>query len=123
MDVFHEILANTLHYSKTVKKEFQKILNKENIENYLVYVDGKPVGTASLWIKGKKGVLMNVMVLPEFQRRGAGRSISQHVMKRAHDLHLEKIMLRSSPAAEKLYIGLGFQKLFDIDIYTRNVSR
>jgi N-acetylglutamate synthase-like GNAT family acetyltransferase len=122
MDEFHEILAKTLHYSNTVKKEFQKIMQKDNIENYLVYIDGKPVGTASLWIKGKKGVLMNVMVLPEYQRKGAGRSISQYIMKRASELQLEKVMLRSSPAAEKMYASLGFQKLFDIDIYTRHVK-
>lgn len=122
MDLFHEILAQTLHYQKNVKKGFQQILDKENVENFLVYVDETPVGTASLWITGKKAVLMNVMVLPEYQRRGAGRSISQHIMKRAHELGLEKVMLRSSPAAEKLYMNLGFEKVFDIDIYTRNFT-
>ncbi len=119
LDQFNDILAATLHYNDAVKEGFAKILSSPYVEHYMVYIDKKAVGTGTLWHKGKKGVIMNVMILPDYQKRGAGKAISEHLMQRAYQLGLKHVVLRSSPAAEKLYTNLGFKKAYEIEVYIR----
>lgn len=119
MKIFHEIMGRALQLDPAVKEGLEKFLKSDKIESFLVYFDGKPVGTGSLMILGKKGAIFNVAVLPEFQRKGAGTAISQAMMRRAYELRLEDLVLQSSPEAEKLYSNLGFKKVFEIELYIR----
>lgn len=116
-DIFHTILANVFHLSEDVKNSYAKILESCGAENYLIYCDGYPVGTGTLILNGKTGGVFNISTLPEYQKKGYGRAMMEFLMNRSASLHLENLVLFSSPVAEKLYSDLGFRKCFDIEIF------
>jgi len=119
LDVFNNIIATTSHFDESMRMGFFKFLEGAETENYLIYQDEEPVGTGSVVSNGKIGGIFNVAILPEHQGKGYGHALSIFLMNRARELGVEKVVLLSSPAAEKLYSNLGFQKCFDIEIYAQ----
>lgn len=119
LEIFHNLLATIFHLDEVVKKGFAKLLENVEAENYLIYHDRQPAGIGTLVSNGKIGGIFNIGTLPEFQRKGCGRAMMQFLMKRASILGIEKLILLSSPLAEKLYLELGFTKCFDVEIYAR----
>lgn len=117
MDVFHQILATTLHMDEAVKEGFSRLLDNTEAENYLIYLNGTPVGTGTLLRKGINGGIFNVATLPDYQNRGCGRAMTQFLMMRAADLELQNLILLSSPQAEKLYSSLGFARCLEVEVY------
>lgn len=119
MTIFHDILATTFHLDQATKEGFVQLLGKIKAENYLLYLEDKPVGIGTLFPTEKVGGIFDIAVLPDYQKHKCGKAMMEFLMKRAHDLGLEKLILLSSPVAEKLYSDLGFEKCFDIEIYAR----
>ena len=119
LDIFHNLLSAIFLYDEEVKEGFAKLLENVDAENYLINLDGKPVGTGTLISNGKIGGIFNIATLPEYQKRGCGRSMMQFLMNRASVIGLKKLVLLSSPIAEKLYSNLEFTKCFNIEIYAR----
>lgn len=119
LEIFHHILATTFQFDEAVKEGFAKLLENAEAENYLIYHEGQPVGTGTLIPNGKTGGIFNIATLPKYQKKGFGQSMMQFLMVRASTLGLEKLILLSSPLAEKLYSDLAFTKCFDIEIYAR----
>lgn len=119
---FTDVLATAFHLDQEAKEGFIRILGKtDKIENYLLYLDEKPIGTVSfiLDLKNRTGGVFNLVVLPEFQKRGYGHALMHYLMHRAHLLGLEKLILMSSPEAIKLYEKLGFVNCLDIELLVR----
>lgn len=119
MEIFHEILGASLHYSEEVKQGSLRLLREKKGEHYIVHLDGKPVGTGTLFIQGDIGAVFHVATLPEYQKRGVGRAMMQFIMHQASNRGLKKLVLVSSHVAERLYLSLGFQKVDDVEIYIR----
>lgn len=117
MEIFHDILAATFHFDKAIKEGYAHLLERANAENYLLYLDGKPIGTGTLFFNGKVGAVFNIAILPDYQKNGYGKILMQFLMQKAYALNAEKLILLSSPDAEKLYLKLGFKKELDIEIY------
>jgi hypothetical protein len=114
---FLEIIAVVYQLDERVRREFEKIMKRLDCENYLIYKDGEPVGTATLLVKGLVGGIFNDATLS--CRREACAPMMQFLMKHSHELGLKQLVLLSSPEAEQLYGNLGFKKAFDIEIYSR----
>jgi ribosomal protein S18 acetylase RimI-like enzyme len=119
IELFHEILATCLHYNEGVKQGSLNLLRDKGGEHFIVYLEGKPVGTGTLFAKGEIGAVFHVATLPEYQKRGVGRAMMQFIMNKASEKGLKKLVLHSSHVAEKLYHSLGFQKIDDVEIYYR----
>lgn len=123
MSVFHQILAEALRFNPDVQKGYATLLEEKGGEHYLVYLDGKPIGTGTLFIKEDMGAVFHIATLPEYQRRGAGRAMMQFLMNKAYTMGLKRLVLHSSHVGEKLYASLGFQKDHDIEVYMREPQR
>ncbi len=119
MAIFNQITSAVFHFDKLMKEKYGAILERLNSENYLIFSEGIPIGTGILFPHKEIGCVLNVTVLPEHQRKGYGRAMMHFLMNRAHQIHLKKLVLLSSPSAEEFYLDLGFAKTFDIDIYAR----
>lgn len=119
MEAFNQITSDVFHLDETIKQKYANILKTFESENYLLFVDDKPVATGILFSNGNVGGIFNLGVLPEHQKKGYGRAMMQFLMHRADELHLEKLVLLSTPVAEKLYNNLGFEKIFDIKMYAQ----
>jgi GNAT superfamily N-acetyltransferase len=120
MDAFMEITARVLEMDGIVKEAYAKFIGQSSIEKYLLYVGGHPISTGILVLHGNMGVIFNIAVLPEYQKKGYGRAVMRFLMNRAISLGLHQLVLLSSPSAEKFYLDLGFEKIFDIDVYAKD---
>ncbi len=103
---------------------FQEHLNRDIIV-YLAEDGEKAAGcvffvlinkpASPLFITGKTGTLMNVLVLPEYRRRGIGKTLVQMAVDDGKKWDLSYIELRSTKAGYPLYKASGF--LEDKSIY------
>lgn len=120
MDAFMEITSQAFGMDGVVKEVYAKFINKASIEKYLLYVDRVPIATGILVVHKNTGGIFNIAVLPEYQKRGYGQAIMHFLMHRAHFLGLKQLVLLSSPLAKMLYLRLGFEQVFDIDVYAKD---
>lgn len=117
MGIFHDILANVYQFDAATKLQFQKLMEKLSCENYIIYQEGEPVGTGTLFHNGLAGGIFNDATLPN--RREASVALTQFLMHRAFELNLERLIVLSSPEGEEQYTQLGFKNNFDIRIYSK----
>lgn len=83
---------------------------------YVMMEEGRIVGTATLCPfyspTGAKASIEDVVILPEYQGRGWGRLLMEHVLSQARTMAPVTLQLTSRPsrvAANALYRQLGFQ--------------
>lgn len=119
METFLSILATTLQLDQVVKEGYSKLIDNPLIENYILYVNDNPIGVGTVILGKKAGGVFNITILPQYQKRGYGRAMTQFLMNRAGDLGLERLILVSTPVATNLYLGLGFVKCLDIELFVR----
>ena len=105
---------------------------KETIGHSLLYVlkdKERTVGMVTLCLyhapSGCKGCIEDVVILPEYQGKGLGKQLLQHVLDEAK-LHAPlTIYLTSRPqriAANSLYRKLGFQQK-ETNVYKMELNR
>lgn len=105
---------------------------KETIGHSLLYVlkdKERTVGMATLCLyhapSGCKGCIEDVVILPEYQGKGLGKQLLQHVLDEAK-LHAPlTIYLTSRPqriSANSLYRKLGFQQK-ETNVYKMELNR
>lgn len=117
-EAFHEILSVVYQMDPAVKREFRHLMDNVECENYILYAENKPVSTATLMVQGEVGGVFNDATLPE--RREASLEMVRFLMHRSRELGLKRVIVLSSPEGEELYGGLGFENVFNIDIYAKN---
>ncbi len=119
-DQFITIISTVFGLDAKTAQEFGALHARSQSENYILYADGHAVGAGTLYIHDKIGLILNVAIMPEHQRKGLGSHISQYLMYRAAELKLEKVVLNANPIAIKVYERLGFKIDYDLDIYARS---
>lgn len=120
VEEFHEVYAVCSHYSEELKQAAINLLQDRSGELFLAYLEGKPIGTGTLFVHGEVGMVFHVATLPEYQRRGVGRAMMHYIMNQASNRGLKRLVLNSSSVAEKLYYSLGFQKVGEVTVYLRD---
>lgn len=68
----------------------------------------EPAATTSAIAAGPLGVIGNVSVRPEFQRRGLGRLLTTHALAWQRAQGVRSVWLDATPAGRPLYRQLGF---------------
>ncbi len=86
---------------------------------YIGYFDNKPIGVAILFKGNESGVAAayNIAVLPQYRRRGFGRSLTLIPMIEARKLGYNYILLKATSLGVKLYESINFQKCGTIGFY------
>ena len=102
------------------EKLFERIRHYPDYQLYLAEYDGRLAGTFALLIMDNlgecgtpSGIVEDVVVEPEFQRRGVGRAMMQHALALCRQKGCYKMMLSSNlarTAAHAFYESLGFEK-------------
>ena len=88
----------------------------------LVIEDGKPVAFALLGIRGKRGWVGGMGVIPSARRRGHGERVMQAVLEAARDRGLATVRLEvlvQNVQAIPLYEALGFRTLRKVEVWDR----
>jgi GNAT superfamily N-acetyltransferase len=119
MRIFHHITSIAFQFDEVMQERYAALVDKINSENYLIHLDGKPVGTGLLFSTGGIGGIFNIGILPEYEGKGCARAMMQFLKYRAYQIGLKRFLLLGSPVAEALYTDLEFKKAFDIEIYTQ----
>jgi hypothetical protein len=117
LNVFGDIVSKVYALDAVMKKEYLALMEKISCENYVLYVEGEPFSTATLFIDGRIGGIFNDATFPD--RPEASRDMMHFLMDRAHQLGLEKLIVLSSPEAAQFYAELGFMSDCLIEIYAR----
>ncbi len=121
MDLFHEILGGIFQFDVTVKQSYSDLMKKGPCENYLLYVDGKPVSTGTLVIAGGyHGGIFNESILPGYESHQ--HEMIQFLMHRARSLRMQQLVVLSAPDYESTYLSLGFEKTGEVDIYISTLN-
>lgn len=105
---------------------------KETISHSHLYVlkdEERTVGMATLCLyhapSGCKGCIEDVVILPEYQGKGLGKKLLQHVLEEAQNYAPLTLYLTSRPqrlAANALYQKMGFTKK-ETNVYKMEISR
>ena len=111
---FQQSTRNKIKYS--LKSPFQKVLIAE------IHGNNKKiaVGSVTLYLYPKTIRIFSIAVLPEFQNRGFGKRLLEHVLGLALNMKTERISLetrRSDPKLIKFYEDFGFKKTKELKNY------
>jgi len=83
IDVFDRLMFASFELPTEWKEVFDRLMLhwlRRGLKSYLAYVDGKPVGTATLASKAKTGCILNVGTLKEYRRQGIGTTLTIHAL-------------------------------------------
>jgi GNAT superfamily N-acetyltransferase len=89
----------------TVKPEFIA-----SHETFSAVIDGQTVGFYALSRKDGRLDLLHLWVLPDWMRRGIGRSLFCHALERAR-LGFRELEIESDPNAEGFYLRMGARRV------------
>ena len=76
---------------------------------FIALLDGKPVGAGGVVDYGPFSYLGLIGILPDQQRRGIGRALTEHLLTWLSRQQCPIALLEASPAGAPLYTKLGFQ--------------
>jgi len=114
-----ETLSQTRVTQDKVLKMFREILKSKFYSLWVATVNGKVIGTASIFFApslahGKNwGLIDNVVVAEEYRRKGIGRKLVEVLVNFAKKKNCYKIILTSRfsrPEVHQFWQKLGFEK-------------
>jgi N-acetylglutamate synthase-like GNAT family acetyltransferase len=105
-----------LSFNYVISKE-TLVHNYENAKFYLVYFEGKPIGTLTLFQTQKIMGIHGVGVIPEMRKKGYAEEIMKFAINSAIDADCEYAQLQASDLGKGIYARLGFEDLFTITNY------
>ena len=76
---------------------------------FIALLDGKPVGAGGVVNYGPFSYLGLIAILPDQQKRGIGRALTEHLLTWLSRQQCPIALLEASPAGAPLYTRLGFQ--------------
>lgn len=91
---------------------------------YIIRDNGNMISATTLYVARKKGIIGNVMTLPNYRRRGLAKKLFRHAVSEGERYNLEKLTLdvhAKNTGAIKLYENEGFVENYhsgtaDIDL-------
>ncbi len=113
-------LANSMNWNMATE-DFEFAASLEPKGCFLLTEDSTRVGIATCVSYGKVGWFGNLIVLPQYRRRGAGAALVQHAIGYLHDKGVETVGLYAYPQLASFYGRLGFK--LDEDFSLLQTSR
>ena len=111
-------------YISVDKENFWRYVTEtENVFYYKVVDDGALVGAIQLELSGDV-LYMDIMVIPEYQRRGIGTSIIRDIQNGALPLSFERIEIsidESNIASIRLFEKMGFRFISKSDVLLKYI--
>ena len=120
LDLYARALDGRALKVDDAERLFERIQRYPDYRLHLAETDGRLAGTFALLIMDNlgecgtpSGIIEDVVVEPEYQRRGVGRAMMQHALAICRQKGCYKLMLSSNLArsgAHAFYESLGFEK-------------
>ncbi len=94
--------------------------NDKIYENYLAYLDGKPVGSAAMRITNEYVYLMGGAVNEKSRGLGVYRTLTAHRLERIGGLGLPAVIHCLEKTSAPICLKLGFEKICEIQSFEPN---
>ncbi len=75
---------------------------------FIARADGNPVGLVGMIDYGRMAYIGALAVLPEYQSRGIGRALMEHIIAYVQSRGPRVMLLEATPAGARIYLKLGF---------------
>ncbi|WP_300415934.1 GNAT family N-acetyltransferase [uncultured Oscillibacter sp.] len=112
-------VSNAPDYPPEIIREMLELYTPENLleqagsEHLYVLLDGDGLigcgGIAPHMGSEKESILVTIFVLPEYQRRSAGRRIMEALERDPYFLRADRVAVHSSITARDFYLRLGYR--------------
>lgn len=116
-DFWRKMVRRRFKLSGRIFFGFLRLLRREPFKLFVADVDGTVVGATMAGIDGKIGYVSNVMVHPDFRRKGIGAKLMNTALKYMKKRKLARAVLHvrlDNAPAKGLYCKLGFRKFADL---------
>jgi N-acetylglutamate synthase-like GNAT family acetyltransferase len=109
-------------YRERVYDTVKRLVQREDVKLLLARVKGLPVGCTALHFDENVVGAYCVGVVPEYRKRGVASSILWYASQQ-NLLNGRKLILQTfaSDGLEKWYYNLGFEKVYQKDVYVKHV--
>jgi len=101
---------------------FETCLAHDPGGGFVAEAGGAPVGMITTTRYARSGWIGNLIVLPEYRRRGIGERLMRHAMAHLASAGVGTIRLEADPPGVPLYRKLGFADEFETPRYRRPAS-
>lgn len=111
------------------RRALHLLLARESVvleESPIAVLDNRVIGMVLLGMRGERGWIGGVGVIPSFRRRSIARHLMTEAIRRAKDLSLKSLQLEvivENEGAILLYESLGFSVQRDLFVMSRESSR
>jgi GNAT superfamily N-acetyltransferase len=85
--------------------------------SFVALEEGERIGVANLAVRGDRGWIGGLAVVPKARRRGVGRELMEAVLAVAPDRVTLEVIEQNEPAA-RLYENLGFERTRILEVWT-----
>ena len=128
LNVFTNLFGNAFGMKPNAFAQFQAVstaaMNKGEQVHFLAFVDGKPVGTATLATCPASAGIWSLSTLPEFRKNGVGSALVSAALAEAKKRKYDQVMAILMPKgmAWGLFTKLGFKEVCKFPFYVYGVS-
>lgn len=89
------------------------------MQYHIICDDGKKTGRVAIGRMEEELVLVDIILLPEFQNRGLGSTILQQLKREAMDNDMSiRLSVLTNSRAQQFYERFGFQVFLETGIYS-----
>jgi GNAT superfamily N-acetyltransferase len=119
-----DIACRSFHFSPHIRYAYEQVFNifpltpNQSWEFYLVYLNGQPVATGSLFYDDETAGIYWMATLPEYRNKGIGTSLASHLVCSAQNRNYLRVVLHATVKGYPVYQKVGFKEFCRLYIYT-----
>jgi len=106
--------ALTARYADAIKA---RDLDSSPNEHFGAFWHNELVATGSLFLRGDNAGIFNIATHESFRKRGIATRLTRAILQRALERGARYAVLLAVPEAVSMYQKIGFDTVFDVDIY------
>lgn len=128
LNAFTDLAAGAFAMSPKATKQYlalnDSLMRQGELIHFIAYLNGAPVGTASLSVSTSSAGIWNLATLPEYRKHGIGGALVHASLIEAKQRQYNQVMAILMPKglAWGLFTKLGFEAVCEFPFYVYGVS-
>jgi GNAT superfamily N-acetyltransferase len=128
LESFTNLAANAFAMSPIATKQWlalnDSVMKKDEQVHFMAYLNGVPVGTATLSVASSSAGIWNLATLSEHRKHGIGGALVHAALVEAKKRHYDQVMAILMPKgmAWGLFTKMGFKAVCEFPFYIYGVS-
>lgn len=128
LESFTNLAGNAFAMSPKATEQWlalnDSVMKKNEQVHFMAYLNGTPVGTATLSVAPSSAGIWNLATLPEYRKHGIGGALVHAALVEAKKMHLDQVMAILMPKgmAWGLFTKMSFKAACEFPFYIHGVS-